>query len=120
MRADPRSRFQLFDTVAAAPLILGIRLYRALLSPLLTVLFGACCRYEPSCSSFAIHALRYHGPWRGGRLAIVRLLRCNPLGGYGYDPVPPRSISVQQGGSEEVSAGGRDHCNAASRGLSVL
>ncbi|MEX6724594.1 membrane protein insertion efficiency factor YidD [Parapedomonas caeni] len=48
------------------------------------------CRYQPSCSDYAIQAVRLHGPWRGGWLAIRRLSRCHPWGGHGYDPVPPR------------------------------
>lgn len=46
------------------------------------------CRYMPSCSQFAIEALEKHGAIRGGWLAFKRILRCNPFGGQGYDPVP--------------------------------
>lgn len=46
------------------------------------------CRYAPSCSEYAIHALKKHGAIRGGWLAAKRLLRCHPWGGSGYDPVP--------------------------------
>jgi putative membrane protein insertion efficiency factor len=65
-------------------LLLLIRLYRATLSPLAR---GAC-RHEPSCSAYAEEAVRRHGAWRGGRLALARLARCQPLGTHGYDPVP--------------------------------
>ena len=65
-----------------------IAFYRLALSPLL----GPRCRYAPSCSEYAAEALRLHGPWRGGRLAIGRLLRCHPWGGSGHDPVPPRDL----------------------------
>jgi hypothetical protein len=65
-------------------LVLLIRLYRATLSPLLR---GAC-RHEPSCSVYAEEAVRRHGAWRGGWLALRRLARCQPLGTHGCDPVP--------------------------------
>jgi len=46
------------------------------------------CRYAPSCSQYAIEALRKYGAIKGGWLALKRLLRCHPWGGHGYDPVP--------------------------------
>ncbi|WP_103098618.1 membrane protein insertion efficiency factor YidD [Novosphingobium guangzhouense] len=46
------------------------------------------CRYSPSCSQYAIEAVRRHGAIKGGLLALWRLLRCNPWGGHGHDPVP--------------------------------
>ena len=68
----------------SAILLLLIRLYRALLSPL----FRGACRHEPSCSVYAEEAVQRHGAWRGGWLALRRLARCQPLGTHGYDPVP--------------------------------
>jgi len=67
-------------------LILCVRAYQVVLSPL----FGGCCRFEPSCSNYAIEAITVHGAVKGTYLAIRRLLRCHPFGDYGYDPVPPR------------------------------
>jgi putative membrane protein insertion efficiency factor len=61
-----------------------IRVYQLTLSPIL----GGACRFEPSCSSYAIEAIDRHGAWKGMRLAAARLLRCHPFGSAGYDPVP--------------------------------
>jgi putative membrane protein insertion efficiency factor len=47
------------------------------------------CRYLPTCSEYAIEAIQGHGPVRGSRLAVQRILRCNPWGSHGIDPVPP-------------------------------
>ena len=68
-----------------AALIGLIRLYQRLLSPWLPV----ACRYTPTCSHYAIEAIRTHGAWRGVRLTIGRLARCRPGGAGGEDPVPP-------------------------------
>lgn len=65
-------------------LILPIRAYRRLISPLLP----PSCRFTPTCSQYAIEALRKHGPVKGLVLTAWRILRCNPWGGSGYDPVP--------------------------------
>jgi putative membrane protein insertion efficiency factor len=48
----------------------------------------AMCRYSPSCSTYAIIAVKKYGPFKGGWLALKRILRCHPWGGHGYDPVP--------------------------------
>lgn len=65
-------------------LILPIRFYRRFISPLTP----PSCRFTPTCSEYAILALRKHGPVKGLILAVWRILRCNPWGGSGYDPVP--------------------------------
>jgi len=61
-----------------------IGLYKRWISPALPV----SCRFVPSCSEYAMEAIDRHGVFRGAMLALGRLLRCNPLGGSGYDPVP--------------------------------
>ncbi|MBQ2209116.1 MAG: membrane protein insertion efficiency factor YidD [Prevotella sp.] len=65
-------------------LVLPIRFYQLAISPLL----GPSCRFTPTCSEYAKQALIKHGPIKGMYLAIWRILRCNPWGGSGYDPVP--------------------------------
>ena len=64
--------------------------YRWILSPLKVALAGpgARCRFEPSCSEYALESIRVHGAFRGGRLALCRIARCHPWGGCGCDPVP--------------------------------
>ncbi len=64
--------------------IIPIRLYQWCISPFLP----NSCRYTPTCSQYGIEAIEKHGIFKGGFLLIKRLLRCNPWGGHGYDPVP--------------------------------
>jgi putative membrane protein insertion efficiency factor len=65
-------------------LIIPIKVYQYLLSPILP----NTCRYSPTCSVYAIEALKKYGPIKGMWLAIKRIVSCNPWGGSGYDPVP--------------------------------
>ncbi|MEO1751104.1 membrane protein insertion efficiency factor YidD [Thiofaba sp. EF100] len=65
-------------------LIALVKAYRLLLSPFL----GHHCRFEPTCSCYAIDALQHHGALRGSWLTVKRLLRCHPFSPGGYDPVP--------------------------------
>lgn len=67
-----------------AGLVLLLRIYQAILSPLLP----AACRFQPSCSAYAVEAVQRHGPFRGLWLAAKRLLRCRPGCVGGEDPVP--------------------------------
>jgi uncharacterized protein len=70
-----------------ALVLIGIlRAYRAVISPL----YGQVCRYHPSCSAYALDAVRLHGGVRGSWYAARRLGRCHPWAAGGYDPVPPR------------------------------
>ncbi|MEY4892309.1 MAG: rane protein insertion efficiency factor YidD [Bacteroidota bacterium] len=66
------------------PLILLIRIYQWVISPII----GPKCRYQPTCSHYAVEALKKHGPFKGFWLAIRRIARCHPWGGSGWDPVP--------------------------------
>ena len=70
----------------ARALSLPVKFYSYVISPLL----GANCRFQPTCSAYALEALETHGALRGGWFAIRRMSRCHPLGGSGYDPVPPK------------------------------
>lgn len=68
----------------AWPVVQLVRLYRVAISPLL----GVSCRFQPTCSTYAIEALEQHGVLRGTALAARRIARCHPWGGSGFDPVP--------------------------------
>lgn len=72
---------------AVAVLSVPIRLYRRYISPMKP----PCCRFTPSCSAYALEALREWGAIRGSLLALRRVIRCNPFGGFGEDPVPVRT-----------------------------
>ena len=72
------------DRVACEAAVLPLRLYRLTLSPLLP----RSCRFEPTCSTYAVEAIRRHGVVQGGWLAVRRVLRCQPRSAGGIDPVP--------------------------------
>jgi putative membrane protein insertion efficiency factor len=98
---------------AGAPfrlLLLGaIAVYRHTLSGWL----GGQCRYSPTCSRYAEEAIRTHGAVKGTALAVHRVLRCNPFGRGGLDPVPPRvgpyDAAIQGAGIPMGSAPGEHH-----------
>jgi uncharacterized protein len=72
------------------PFIALVRCYQLVISPLTP----ASCRFEPTCSSYMITALQRHGLGRGLYLGIKRILKCNPWGGSGYDPVPEQKNTI--------------------------
>jgi len=72
-------------TPLAYVLSVPVRAYRLFGSPWV----GNACRYQPTCSAYALEALEKHGGIKGSWLAAKRIGRCHPLGGDGYDPVPP-------------------------------
>ena len=80
-------------------LLLLIRLYQLTLSPLL----GPCCRFEPSCSRYAMRCLELHGALRGSWLAVKRISRCHPFNPGGYDP-PPLPAGKQLAGESAQRA----------------
>lgn len=75
---------QLFKRLCALPFIVLVRFYQLSISPLTP----PSCRFTPTCSQYALEALRKYGPLNGLWLTVKRLARCHPWGGSGYDPVP--------------------------------
>jgi len=78
-----------FANVMVRACVVMVRIYQVTLSSW----FGPSCRFEPSCSEYAVGAFKTHGVLRGGWLVMRRLGRCHPMGGDGFDPVPERGIS---------------------------
>ncbi len=70
--------------ILSSPIILLIKLYQWIISPWI----GPKCRFTPTCSQYAVEALKKYGPIKGLWLMFRRLARCHPWGGNGYDPVP--------------------------------
>ena len=102
-RIDPAARAnasvpQTGPTVITRALMAAVTGYRRFVSPLLP----PRCRFEPSCSAYALEALRVHGAARGLWLAVARVARCHPFNPGGYDPVPPRGA---RGRSTRTKAG---------------
>lgn len=83
-------------------LIMLIRVYQVLLSPLL----GGHCRFEPSCSRYGVEAIRRYGAWRGGWMTARRVGRCHPFSEGGYDPVPYEQDLGKSTGNEKGEEGG--------------
>lgn len=74
----------LWRNISIAPLLLIIYAYKGAISPLLP----ASCRFTPTCSTYALEALKKYGLFKGFFFAFKRIIRCHPFGGKGYDPVP--------------------------------
>jgi len=70
--------------ILITPFIWIVRFYQLFISPLTP----ATCRYAPTCSHYTLKALKKHGLFKGGWLAVKRIMSCHPWGGSGYDPVP--------------------------------
>jgi putative membrane protein insertion efficiency factor len=75
-----------FKNILAFPLILLVRFYQVAISPFTP----STCRYNPTCSHYAIEALKKRGLIIGGWLSLKRIISCHPWGGSGYDPVPEK------------------------------
>lgn len=73
--------------IAIAPLLGLIYFYKIVISPLLP----PTCRFEPTCSTYFMEALKMHGLFKGSYLGIWRIMRCHPWGKSGYDPVPGKN-----------------------------
>jgi putative membrane protein insertion efficiency factor len=89
---------------ATALIRVAIRAYRLLISPVT----APACRFEPSCSSYALEAVDRHGAAKGSWLALKRLGRCHPWGGSGYDPVPDPDPMAPRGSASGDVAMHRD------------
>ncbi len=90
-------------TPLAFVISLPVRAYRLIFSPWV----GFNCRYHPTCSAYAMEALKNHGGIKGSWLAAKRIARCHPWGGAGHDPVPPSAIKSERG-SHDPSARGSE------------
>lgn len=95
-----------FCRLPSAVCVLLVRLYQVTLSPAKTFLLGPAgqCRFEPSCSQYAVEALKIHGAVAGSWLAAKRVCRCHPWGDCGKDPVPPRKSTVHSPESPVTAA----------------
>jgi uncharacterized protein len=94
--------------ILVAPFVGLIYAYKYMVSPLLP----RGCRHFPSCSSYAIDALKMHGLFRGGLLAANRIARCQPWGTSGYDPVPRFIIrKIRTGNYMRVNHSSYPHCD---------
>ena len=76
----------MLNKVATFPLLILIRGYQLIISPLL----GSNCRFMPTCSEYAMESLRSYGLIKGFYLTIKRIGKCHPWGGHGYDPIPTK------------------------------
>ncbi len=90
--------------LAAKLLALPVRGYRLIFSPWV----GYNCRYQPTCSQYALDALAEHGALKGGWLAAKRIARCNPFGGCGHDPVPPSGAAHHSKHTHKEDGHGHD------------
>ncbi len=77
---------EIVKKILIAPFVLLVRFYQVAISPYTP----SSCRYQPTCSHYTVEALKVHGLFKGGWLAIKRISSCHPWGGSGYDPVPPK------------------------------
>ena len=78
----------MLNKVATFPLLILIRGYQLIISPLL----GSNCRFMPTCSEYAMESLRSYGLIKGCYLTIKRIGKCHPWGGHGYDPIPTKKL----------------------------
>ena len=87
---------KLLRKIVIFPFVALVRFYQIAISPYTP----SSCRYQPTCSHYTVEALKVHGLFKGGWLAIKRIGSCHPWGGSGYDPVPPKDSESRS----EISA----------------
>ena len=78
----------MLNKVTTFPLLILIRGYQLIISPLL----GSNCRFMPTCSEYAMESLRSYGLIKGSYSTIKRIGKCHPWGGHGYDPIPTKKV----------------------------
>ena len=100
MTAEPGRQAEARPSAGARMLMGMIAGYRRFISPLL----GPHCRFAPSCSAYALEAVRVHGALRGSWLAVRRIARCHPFNPGGLDPVPPATSRRRLSRPEGVSS----------------
>lgn len=93
---SPKARTDSARLGPLAYLAMGlVHLYRWIISPVIhAVVPGGGCRFQPTCSVYALESLARFGIWKGGWLALRRISRCHPWNEGGHDPVPPRESST--------------------------
>lgn len=84
MKQSVSLNVQIMKRILGFPLIVLVKIYQLIISPILP----QSCRYTPTCSAYMIEAIKVWGPIRGTWLGIKRIMKCNPWGGCGHDPVP--------------------------------
>jgi len=87
-----------------------VRFYQYGVSPII----GPRCRYQPTCSAYALEAIERFGALKGGWLAARRMGRCHPFGGFGYDPVP-KSVGANTKGHESAADESNHHSGCADK-----
>ena len=97
------------NTLPQRALIALVRTYRLLLSPWL----GSACRFEPTCSAYALQALQAHGATAGTYLTLKRLARCHPFCEGGHDPVPDRAPALFRRFVNVAPAAGGNPCSSS-------
>jgi putative membrane protein insertion efficiency factor len=83
---------EIIKKILAFPLILLIKIYQYVISPITPM----SCRHTPTCSNYAVEAIKIWGPLKGSWLALKRLSKCHPWGTWGYDPVPAKEAEQEK------------------------
>ncbi|MCT4663780.1 MAG: membrane protein insertion efficiency factor YidD [Flavobacteriales bacterium] len=82
----------MINRILIFPVLVLVKIYQYMISPI----FPSACRYNPTCSSYMVDALKEWGLFKGLYLGIKRISSCHPWGGHGYDPVPKKESSARK------------------------